>query len=104
MDFNSVITFLACIIFLFIIGKVFAVPFRSVFKLVINSVFGGILIYIINLIGAGFNFHIGLNILTSLLVGLLGIPGAMLLIILKIILRLKFIKSYIDFEICVYIF
>ena len=86
MDFNSVITFLACIIFLFIIGKVFAVPFRSVFKLVINSVFGGILIYIINLIGGLWGFHIGLNLITSIFVGILGIPGAVLLIILKFII------------------
>ena len=89
MEFNTVITFIACIIILFILGKIFVWPFKSILKLIFNSILGGILIYIINVIGMNFNFHIGLNLLTSVLVGLLGIPGAVLLIILKIILRIE---------------
>ena len=89
MDFNTVITFLVCIIVLFIFGKIFIWPLKSIIKLVVNSVIGGVLIYIINIIGMNFNFHIGLNLLTSIVVGLLGVPGAALLVILKIILRLK---------------
>ena len=89
MDFNTVITFIACIIILFILGKIFVWPFKSILKLIFNSILGGILIYIINVIGMNFNFHIGLNLLTSVLVGLLGVPGAVLLIILKIILRIR---------------
>lgn len=61
-------------------------PLKSILKLIFNSILGGVCIYVINLIGANFGFHIGLNILTSMLVGILGIPGAILLIILKIIL------------------
>lgn len=67
MDSN-IITYLACICFLFIFGRVFIVPIKKVLKLVINSILGGILIYIINLIGANFGFHIGLNFLTSILI------------------------------------
>ena len=89
MDFNIIITFLTCIIVLFIFGKIFIMPLKSILKLIFNSILGGVCIYAINLIGANFGFHIGLNILTSMLVGILGIPGAILLIILKIILRLK---------------
>lgn len=89
MDFNTIITFLACIIFLFIFGKIFILPLKSILKLVFNSILGGVLIYIINLVGMNFGFHIGLNLLTSVIVGLLGVPGAALLIVLKIILRMK---------------
>ena len=56
-------------------------------KLVLNSILGGILIFIINAVGANFGFHIGLNIFTAIFVGLLGIPGAGLLVILQIILN-----------------
>ena len=87
MDFNSILTFLACIIFLFIFGKIFVLPLKSILKLILNSVLGGILIFIINLIGGNFGFHIGLNIITAVFVGLLGIPGAGLLIILQVILN-----------------
>ncbi|MCI9177659.1 MAG: pro-sigmaK processing inhibitor BofA [Clostridia bacterium] len=67
-----------------VIGKIFSVPLKAILKLVGNSILGGILIFIINLIGAAFQFHIGLNVGTAILVGILGIPGAILLIALKI--------------------
>ena len=85
MDIN-LITYLACICFLFIFGRVFIVPIKKVLKLVINSVLGGITIFLINLIGGTFGFHIGLNIFTSILVGLLGLPGAICLIIVKLLI------------------
>ncbi len=84
---NNIITFIACITFLFIFGKVFILPLKSIFKLILNSILGGILILFINIIGLNFGFHIGINIVTSMCVGLLGIPGAGLLIILQIILN-----------------
>ncbi len=87
MEFNSIIVFICCILFLFIFGRIFIIPLKSIFKLVINSILGGILIFLINIIGANFGFHIGLNIFTSIFVGLLGVPGAGLLIILQIVLN-----------------
>ena len=74
------------ICFLFIFGKVFIVPIKKVLKLVINSILGGITIFLINLIGATFGFHIGVNIFTSILVGLLGLPGVVCLIIIKLLI------------------
>ena len=84
MDFSNALVILGCIIVLWIIGKIFSVPLKALFKLIMNSVLGGLLIFIINLIGAVWNFHIGLNIVTAILVGILGIPGAVLLVILKL--------------------
>lgn len=86
MDTNSIITYLACIFFLFLFGKIFILPIKTILKLILNSVLGGILIFIINLVGSLFQFHVGLNIVTSLFVGILGIPGAILLVILKLII------------------
>ena len=87
MDQN-VIIYLACICFIFLLGKIFIVPIKTVLKLAINSILGGILIYIINLIGGTFGFHIGLNLITSICIGILGIPGAILLVVLKLFIRL----------------
>ena len=85
MDTN-IITFLACICFIFLFGKIFIVPIQKIIKIIINSILGGILIYIINLIGANFGFHIGLNVITSIIVGTLGLPGAIILILIKLII------------------
>jgi len=68
---------------LFVLGKAFIVPIKWILKIVLNSILGGVLIWIINLIGATWGFHIGLNLYTSILVGVLGIPGAIFLIIIK---------------------
>ena len=83
MDTN-IITFLACICFIFLFGKIFIVPIQKIIKIIINSILGGIVIYIINLIGANFGFHIGLNVITSIIVGTLGLPGAIILILIKL--------------------
>lgn len=85
MDTNLII-YLACICFLFIFGKVFIVPIKKILKLVINSILGGVTIFLINLIGRIWGFHIGLNIFTSILVGLLGLPGAVCLVIVKLLI------------------
>lgn len=84
MDTNTLIIYIACICFLFIFGKIFILPIKSILKLVLNSILGGLIIYLINLIGILFSFHIGLNYITAILAGILGIPGVVLLIILKI--------------------
>ena len=88
MDFNHAITFLACMVFLFIFGKIFIVPLKSILKLMLNSILGAVLLFFINVIWASFGFHIGINMLTMICVGILGIPGAGLLVILQIILNM----------------
>ena len=63
---------ISCICMLFVIGRIFIVPIKWILKLVFNSVLGGVLIWIINIIGGVWGFHIGLNIYTSILVRFLG--------------------------------
>lgn len=86
MDSNTIIIYIACICFLFLFGKIFILPIKSILKLVINSCMGALIIYLINLIGTLFNFHIGLNYITAIFTGILGVPGAILLVILKLVL------------------
>ncbi|MBR6504991.1 MAG: pro-sigmaK processing inhibitor BofA family protein [Clostridia bacterium] len=86
MDINNYLVYIASIIFIFIFAKIFLVPLKSIFKLILNSILGGILIYIINIVGMVFDFHIGLNIVTSILIGVLGVPGAILLVVIKLLL------------------
>ena len=85
MDGN-LIAYLACICFLFILGRIFIVPIKKILKLVFNSILGGVVIFLINLIGANFGFHIGLNIFTSIIIGLLGLPGVVCLIVVKLLI------------------
>jgi len=86
LDINNYMVYIASIIFIFIFAKIFLVPLKSIFKLILNSILGGVLIYIINIVGMLFDFHIGLNIITSILIGILGVPGAVLLVVIKLLL------------------
>lgn len=84
MESKVILSFIACILIILIYGKSFYLPIKRVVKLVANSVLGAFIIFVINLVGTSFDFHIGLNIFNAIVVGILGIPGAILLIILKI--------------------
>ena len=72
MDTN-LITYLACICFIFLFGRIFIVPLKNILKLALNSILGGITIYIINLVGSSFGFHIGLNFFTSIVIRIIRI-------------------------------
>lgn len=84
MDQN-IIFFILIVFFLLIFGRILILPLKIIFKILLNSALGALLLYIINYIGKlFFGFGVGINIWTSLIVGLLGIPGAVLLILVKI--------------------
>lgn len=86
MEQYSFLIYIFCIIFIIIIGKIFLVPLKKIAKIIFNSILGGFLIFLINIIGNSFNFHIGLNWWTILCTGFLGIPGVILLVLIKIFL------------------
>ena len=87
MDTN-IITYLACICFIFIFGRIFIVPLKKILKIIFNSVLGGIFIWLINLIGVNFNFHIGLNFFTSILIRCFGITWSNILNYSEIVSRI----------------
>ncbi len=78
-----IITFLIAVAVLFVVLKILSLPMKLIIKLLVNGVIGGIIIWVINLIGANFGFAITLNWITALVVGFLGIPGAIILAILQ---------------------
>ena len=59
--------------------KIFAWPLKILFKLVINAVMGAIVLLVINIIGSAVGFTLPITALTALLVGLLGVPGVVLI-------------------------
>ena len=104
MDISAIISFVECIICLFIFGKIFILPIKSILKLIANSCIGAIIIYIINLIGANFGFYIGINLGTAIFVGILGIPRGNIIGNIKIIyytlLKARLILWYKKSDFC----
>ena len=85
LDLSVFLTYAGAIILLFIFGKLFLWPLKIILKLAVNSLIGGAAILLINIIGAEIGIIIPLNMLNALIVGVLGLPGAILLIVLTIL-------------------
>lgn len=68
--------FIGAIIALIIIVKLLAWPFKKIIKLAINVVIGVALLFVFNHFGgAWFGLTVPINWITALIVGILGIPG-----------------------------
>lgn len=83
---NLVMAIIFLLIIVLIIAQLIMKPLKLVWKLIINSVIGLVLLMLTNYIGAFFNFGLPLNILTVLISGFLGVPGILLLICFQLLL------------------
>lgn len=84
METNSIMIMAISVFGMIILCTLFKISLLKIVKIILNSVFGGLLIFIINKIGISFGLHIGLNVITSIFIGVFGIPGAILLIAMKL--------------------
>lgn len=81
-----VIAWIVGILIVLALGKALLLPFKIILRLVVNGFLGGLAILIINLLGQYIGFSIPLNIVSALVAGVLGLPGIILLVILKFLL------------------
>lgn len=89
MDFLVIVAYAAGVFFLYALGKLLLIPLRVIFNLIVNAVIGGGVLLLVNFVGSFWNFSVGVNPITALLVGLLGVPGVLLLIALRFLLQLS---------------
>ncbi|MBQ3122520.1 MAG: pro-sigmaK processing inhibitor BofA family protein [Firmicutes bacterium] len=81
---SEIVIFLAygvSFLLVFLFGKMLLLPVKKIGKLLMNSVLGTGLLALINIVGSTFSFGIPINILNSLIVGMLGVPGVLMLAI-----------------------
>lgn len=86
MAIPNILAFLFGLIILYIAGMLLVIPLKVIFKLIINGIIGGLTLFVFNLIGGLFGLGIAINPLNALIVGILGVPGVILLLILQVIL------------------
>ena len=65
------------IIIFAVLGKLIALPFRILWKLITNSIVGAVILWVINLFGVG----IEITFFKALIVGIFGIPGVIVVLI-----------------------
>ena len=83
---NLIAAYAVGLVLLFFLIRIFYTPLKFALKLIGNAIAGGFFLLFVNLVGGIVNIQIGINIFTALTVGLLGIPGAALMLILQVVL------------------
>lgn len=88
MSFNVTAIFTAAllIIGLYIMCLFFLKPIKFILKIVLNAAFGAVMLLGINFAGGFFGISLGLNPVTSLVAGYMGVPGALLMFAIKMFL------------------
>lgn len=83
---NVIMAVLFLLVIIFIIAQLIMKPIKLIWKLLLNSIIGLLLLLLTNFIGAYFSFALPVNVITVLISGFLGIPGILLLICFHILL------------------
>lgn len=86
MDIGVMLAYLFGIVILYMITRLMLIPLKAFSRLVINAIIGGLALVVLNIVGGFFDFNIGINPITALIVGLMGVPGVLLLIALRLLL------------------
>lgn len=86
LDLNIILAYALGLLLLYVIGWLLLVPVKFIVKLLYNGIIGGLMLWVLNLIGGYFNFGVAINPVTALVAGFLGIPGVLLIIALQYLL------------------
>lgn len=86
VDIFSILAVFLAIGAVYVIGVLLVLPIKIIVKLVINGIIGAAALFAINVFSGLTGLSIGINPITALIAGFLGIPGIILLLFLQYIL------------------
>lgn len=72
--------------FLIALLRVFSTPLRLALKLLANTLLGFLALWVVTLTSAFTGITLGLNLLNALVIGILGLPGFVLLLLVQWVL------------------
>ena len=81
---NEVFMYMAGVIGLFLVFRCMQKPFKLIFRLLISSALGGLMLILLNTFGAAWGLTLAVNPVTALISGMLGVPGVAALLFIKL--------------------
>ena len=63
--------------------RLFAAPLKLALKLILNTLLGFLALFLLGLTAPLTGFALGLNLFNALIIGILGVPGLVLLVLLQ---------------------
>ena len=87
MDLNQkIIAGLLAGFFLIALLRVFSTPLKLALKLLLNTLLGFLALWAVNLTAAFTGVTLGLNLWNALIIGILGLPGFVLLLLVLLVI------------------
>jgi len=86
IDMLSILAIFLAVGAVYILGMLLVLPMKLIVRLVINGIVGAIALIVFNMFGSYLGITIGVNPITALIAGFLGIPGVLLMIFVKVFL------------------
>ena len=74
---ENLIAFVVGVVILGVIIKLITIPFRLFWKFIVNSIIGAIMLWVVSLFGVA----VKINIISSLIAGVLGVPGVIIIVL-----------------------
>lgn len=68
---------------LIVLLKILSIPFSIIKWFIANGLTGLIILYLFDFFASGYGYSIEINLINSLIVGALGIPGIIILLLFK---------------------
>ena len=82
----SLLTFAGVLLAIWIIFKILSLPLKLLWKLFVNALIGAVILIVKNILGSFIGISISITPITALIAGVFGVPGAVVLIVLKLLL------------------
>ncbi len=85
-SFSTLLMIVAAILLLLIFIRIIRLPLKWLSKLALHVVMGFVSLFILNFLGTYINISLEMNLINALVTGVLGVPGVLLLLLIKYIL------------------
>lgn len=87
MDLSQkILAGLLAIFFLIALLRIFSTPLRIALRLLLNTLLGFLALWVVNLTAGFTGIVLGFNVLNALLIGVLGVPGFVMLLLVQWVL------------------
>ena len=85
-DLGIILIYTAGVMIVFMTSWIFLKPFRILWKVILNSIIGALCLIVFNYFGQYTGVNIGVNEYTAITIGILGIPGFIAILLIKIVI------------------
>lgn len=82
LELNVILVYSVGLILLYLSSLILVSPLKWIIKLTWKGILGGLILFFINLIGGFWGIYLAINPFSAIVVGILGLPGIILLLLL----------------------